>query len=109
MHEKETLRDAIARYIRDPPPAPTHNSWWFTKRDAAEVAQETGVPQEEVERVFFDLCGTVWSGTVMASKRANLPAYRRMDRPPGWTRVAFDRDWMWERGTLPERVPKRRG
>ncbi len=102
MTDEETLQDEISRYIREPQPYPRHNPWWFSKRDAANLAEATGALQEEVEQVFFNLCGTVWIGTVMVVGGVDQPAHRRMSPPPGWSRVSFNQKWMWARGTLLE-------
>lgn len=107
MPDEETLRDAISRYIREPPDPP-HNPWKFTRRDAARLAEATGAHQEEIERAFFDLCGAVWAGTVRVPNTPDLYVDRRMEPPDGWTGTAiFDRERMWRWGTLPERYPLR--
>ncbi len=105
MPDEETLRDAITRYIREPPDPP-HNPWKFTRQDAARLAEATGAHQEEIERVFFDLCGAVWAGTVYMRKAPDLYANRRMEPPTKWSgTVTFHREPMWDWDTLPKQYP----
>lgn len=95
------LRDAVKQYIWQKQREPYH----FRRRDVGALVESTGETYETVELTFFSLAGDVWAGTVMlhGHGRPDVLAYRSIPPPLEWLGVAFDRRWMWDRGTLPTR------
>ena len=94
------LHEAIRQYIWQKEQRPYH----FGKRDMEALAESTDEPYETVEVTFFSLAGDVWAGTIMlhGHGRPDVHAYRSIPPPLEWLGVAFDRRWMWDRGTLPK-------